>query len=70
VTSVTKPAWRCDPLGLRGDTHVHPVNDLREHVVDPIKECWCSPTVTEEGIIVHNALDRREQYETGDLKPH
>jgi hypothetical protein len=30
--------------------------------------CWCEPMV-DEGVIVHNAMDRRELYERGDRKP-
>lgn len=53
--------------------HVYPVDDLREHVVDT-KEgvCWCNPEVEYiegEEIYIHNAMDGREQYETGVRKP-
>lgn len=44
--------------------HVVPLNDLREHIVDPAVECWCRPTMDEFGVVVHNSLDRRELYET------
>lgn len=51
--------------------HVTPVNDLREHIVDPDVECWCKPAYEEDGqLVIHNALDQRERYETGELKPH
>ena len=53
--------------------HIHPVDDLREHVVEKGQNCWCSPTIKYEGdtlIIVHNSLDEREKYETGQRKPH
>ena len=45
--------------------HIYPVNDLREHSVS---DCWCDP-FDDEGIIVHNSLDRRELYERGERKP-
>ena len=48
--------------------HVYPLNDLREHVVDG-GECWCRPSETTEGVIVHNAIDCREEYERGERKP-
>jgi len=54
--------------------HVFPVNDLREHVVDGWEEgrrCWCRPDAQEledRTLIVHNAMDQREKYETGELR--
>jgi hypothetical protein len=45
-----------------GVPHVSPVDDLRPHVVDG--PCWCSPT-DDEGVIVHNSMDRREEFERG-----
>jgi hypothetical protein len=53
-----KTGWMVD-----GD-HVYPVHDLRAHV--PIN-CWCHPK-EDEGVVVHNSLDRRELYEQGILK--
>ena len=47
--------------------HVVPIDDLREHSMDSDKPCWCKPR-TEEGVIIHNSMDRRELYETGELK--
>lgn len=52
--------------------HVYPVGDLREHQTDG-RECWCRPTAQDEydgTVVVHNAMDRREKYETGELKAH
>ena len=45
--------------------HVVPANDLREHALSI--ECWCNPTYHEEepSVIVHNSMDRREEYEQG-----
>lgn len=48
--------------------HVVPVNDLREHSTDSDKPCWCNLTI-EDGVIVHNSMDGREQFETGERKP-
>lgn len=50
--------------------HVYPIGDLREHVVDGGK-CWCNPEYDEEGdMFVHNSMDGREKYETGELLPN
>ena len=49
--------------------HVVPLNDLREHITDIDVPCWCSPTVNEDGIIIHNSMDGRERFETGERKP-
>ncbi|MBY0355523.1 MAG: hypothetical protein K2Q12_07310 [Rickettsiales bacterium] len=43
--------------------HVYPLNDFRPHNTDG-KPCWCKPT-EEEGLIIHNSMDRREEYEEG-----
>jgi hypothetical protein len=45
--------------------HVTPQGDLREH--DISLECWCKPTPDEEDsrVIIHHALDQREEYEEG-----
>lgn len=48
--------------------HVVPVRDLREHTTN---DCWCIPQVDtseEIPIIIHNALDRREEIETGKAR--
>ena len=52
---------------MNGYYHVIPVDDLREH--EPFVSCWCRPVpdIEEETILLHNALDRRELYETGQL---
>jgi hypothetical protein len=58
------------PTSSEGRLHVHPLNDLREHVIDPDVECWCNPTYDEEyDIVIHNSLDGRELYETGERLP-
>lgn len=43
--------------------HIVPIDDLKEHE-DSI-ECWCNPYEVEEGVIVHNSMDRREKHENG-----
>lgn len=51
-------------LSFAGKQHVFPTEDLVEHVIDPIHDCWCAPRHTEEGlVIIHNAADEREHYE-------
>lgn len=42
--------------------HVLPVNDLKEHIES--RDCWCKPR-EDDGVIVHNSMDRREEYEQG-----
>lgn len=54
--------------------HVYPVSDLREHDTTCVKvsRCWCNPVlqIEDEGvIIVHNSMDGREAFETGERKP-
>jgi hypothetical protein len=39
---------------------VVPMNDIREHV--PGMRCWCRPEVDEASTIVHQALDRRDDF--------
>lgn len=47
--------------------HVYPLNDLREHEISD-KPCWCKPRI-EDGIVIHNSMDGREDYETGKRRP-
>lgn len=48
--------------------HIIPVGDLKPHDTDG-SECWCLPEYDEEDdIYVHNSLDGREKYETGERK--
>lgn len=55
--------WRNVSIGR--DRHVMPVDDWREHI--PSAACWCGAwrLPDDDRIVVHNALDRRETYETG-----
>lgn len=41
--------------------HVVPLADQKSH--DLSADCWCKPDVDDDGVVVHNALDRREMYE-------
>lgn len=45
--------------------HVVPINDLREH--QESIECWCRPIIDGD-VVVHNSMDRREEYENGRKK--
>ena len=42
--------------------HVLPIDDLKPH--EEKEDCWCKPNV-EDGVAVHNAMDKREEYENG-----
>lgn len=56
--------------------HVSPVDDLREHDTTGGTRCacWCKPRIEEcenvagGYVVVHNSMDRREEYETGERK--
>ena len=53
-----------------GVWHVIPINDLRDHETCGM-DCWCNPDYDEEdNLLIHNSLDGREAYETGQRKPH
>lgn len=56
--TATALAWKVD------GNHVYPTNDLREHSVS---NCWCRP-IDDDGVMVHNSLDGREEFERGDRK--
>lgn len=47
---------------MTGTVHVLPVNDLRDH--EETLDCWCRPR-EDDGVITHNSMDRREEYEQG-----
>lgn len=50
--------------------HVIPIDDLREHISSA--DCWCKPAQDQsiDNIYIHNSMDGREQYETGERKPN
>ena len=50
----------------RNWVHVYPLNDLQPHRLDAFR-CVCGPRLV-EGIVVHNAFDRRERYEVAPEK--
>lgn len=53
--------------------HVYPVEDLRDHDIENEGQCWCHPVLYEENngdVWVHNSMDQREKYETGELLPN
>lgn len=45
--------------------HVYPREDLRAHVLT--EGCWCCPVADaqEPDVMIHNSMDRREEYEAG-----
>lgn len=49
----------------RAESNVTPRDDLREHIDG--MDCWCRPERHPEflTIVIHNSMDRREEYETG-----
>jgi hypothetical protein len=49
-----------------GHLHIYPLDE--PHQLDGA-ECWCKPNTFEYGIIVHNSMDAREEYERGERKP-
>lgn len=58
--------------GLEPPVHVYPIGDLKEHVLEG-EVCWCQPTVDRDEvptIVVHNSMDGRERYETGQREKH
>lgn len=57
-TNIAETGWAVFEGGI-----VAPVNDLRDHELAN-QDCWCRPRL-EEGIIIHNSMDRREEYEEG-----
>ena len=58
----TRVTWAVDRM--TDLPHVWPVGDLREHAIS--MDCWCRP-VDDEGVIVHNSMDGREQFERGRM---
>jgi len=50
-----------------GERHVIPLDDLRDHAESAV--CWCRP-FDEEGVWVHNSMDRREFLERKEVIPN
>lgn len=44
-----------------GNVHIFPVDDGHPHVFSI--ECECCPTINNNGVVVHNAFDKRENLE-------
>jgi hypothetical protein len=63
MTTQTTPQWAVYEQDT-GDRHVMPLEDLKPHIY---QECWCCPKrdATDDYIVIHNAMDEREQYEQG-----
>ena len=60
--------WRADANKDRS-SQVWPVDDLKPHVVNGGR-CWCHPKYDEQDdIVIHNSMDGREKFETGERKP-
>lgn len=54
---------------ITGDVHVYPQDDLKDHDTGEGAgdTCWCKPVRDEDvpSVVVHNSMDRREEYEQG-----
>lgn len=57
--------WEASRVAGAEHAHVIPLDDLRPHA-EKI-DCWCRPTLDGD-VLVHHALDRREEYEVGARK--
>jgi len=57
-----------DGEGDGGIFHVLPFGDMCRHV--PNRKCWCQPEQDDEvpTLWVHNSMDQREKFETGERK--
>lgn len=55
--------WRLFSAGEGKPATVWPLDDFREHEPDN-QTCWCRPRFDGD-VLVHNAMDRREEYEQG-----
>ena len=55
--------------GRDPEVHVSPINDTFEHVLEG-HDCWCGPEVAEDGVVIHNSADGRDDYEEGKRKVH
>lgn len=51
------------------EVHIIPRGDLREHISRP--DCWCQPYRDDEdpNVFIHDSMDGREPFETGERKP-
>ena len=47
--------------------HIIPENNFRDH--DESSDCWCKPKSDEgDRLFIHNSMDGREKFETGERK--
>jgi hypothetical protein len=58
--------WDITQPRQRGDVHILPIRDLRDH--DERRTCWCDPTVmavdgSRACVVTHNSADGRELVE-------
>ena len=54
-------------LGRAEREHIFPLDDYRPHEIDLEGACWCRPEfdAKDPGLVIHNAMDGREAFETG-----
>lgn len=71
------PQWTIVPADTETQmtNHVVPIDDIREHEMH--EGCWCDPVEEDDvdpsvlgTVILHNAADDREKYESGRRKPN
>jgi hypothetical protein len=57
--------WEVRGIPGNPENHVVPVEDIKPHFLD--RQCWCGPTPddVDDDLIVHHAMDKREEYECG-----
>lgn len=51
-----------------GQRNICPTYDIGPHCLDEV--CHCGAEMDEDGLLVHNALDGREDYEQGRRARH
>lgn len=54
--------WKVCRANDDGALHVVPLVDLRDHLLS--MQCFCLPQI-DDGVVVHNSMDRREEFERG-----
>jgi hypothetical protein len=68
MTAKNFGGWAISLPDERGNIHIVPVNDLKEHLDD---ECDCHPRQDNEHpeLWIHNSFDGREVFERDERKP-
>lgn len=58
-------------------SHVLPMDDLKDHnpnirIKDHAlrSQCWCTPMIDEDGLVIHNSMDGREKHEDDRVDGH